>query len=54
MGRIMTTGGDDRDRARELQDRWLLQTLPEYLGDPVAAPIVRDFPDPGTTTWLER
>ncbi|GAA1440572.1 DUF1254 domain-containing protein [Leifsonia poae] len=54
MGRIMTTGGDDLDVARDLQDRWVLQTLSEYLGEPEPAPAVRDFPDPATTTWLER
>ncbi|MGO4594279.1 DUF1254 domain-containing protein [Leifsonia sp. 2TAF2] len=54
MGRIMTTGGDDLEVARALQDRWLLQTLSEHRGDPVPAPLVRDFPDPATTTWLER
>src|SRR4051794_15774671 len=54
MGRIMTTGDDDLEVARALQDRWLLQTLSEYRGDPVPASLVRDLPDPATTTWLER
>lgn len=54
MGRIMTTGGDDLEAARALQDRWVLRTLSEHLGQPSPAPVVRDFPDPATTTWPER
>jgi hypothetical protein len=54
MGRIMTTGGDDLELARGLQDRWLLQTLSEHLGEPSPSPVVRQFPDPATTSWLER
>lgn len=54
MGRIMTTGGDDLEVARGLQDQWLLQTLSEHLGRPGPAPVSRDFPDPAATTWLHR
>lgn len=54
MGRIMTVGGDDLTAARALQDAWMLQPLSEYLGTESPAPVERTFPDPSTSTWLER
>lgn len=54
MGRIMTTGGADLEVARALQDQWVLETLSEHVGTASPAPVVRDFPDPVSTTWLER
>ena len=54
MGRIMTTGGDDLEAARALQDQWELRTLSESRGTPAPDPVVRDFPDPAKSTWLHR
>ncbi|MFB8003317.1 DUF1254 domain-containing protein [Nocardia sp. NPDC056000] len=54
MGRIMTVGSDDLAAARALQDRWTIQTLSEFLGGSRPDPIVREYPDPDSTTWLER
>ncbi|MEU0538300.1 DUF1254 domain-containing protein [Nocardia sp. NPDC005978] len=54
MGRIMTIGGDDLAIARDLQDRWTLQTLSDFLGTPAPDPITRAYPDPASTNWLER
>ena len=54
MGRIMTTGGPDLQPARELQDRWTVETLSAHLGVPGPAPVVRQYPDPASTTWLRR
>ncbi|WP_445170670.1 DUF1254 domain-containing protein [Mycolicibacterium sp. Dal123E01] len=54
MGRIMTTGGDDLAIARDLQDRWMLETLSAHLGTTRPDPIARVYPDPAATTWLER
>ncbi|MGC5165237.1 DUF1254 domain-containing protein [Luteimicrobium sp. DT211] len=54
MGRIMTIGGDDLEAARALQDRWTLETLSAHLGVPGPDPVVRQYPDPASTSWLER
>src|SRR5688500_16366373 len=54
MGRIMTIGGDDLTRARELQDEWMLQPLSAITGAPAPEPVWRVFPDPASTSWLER
>ncbi|WP_431278260.1 DUF1254 domain-containing protein [Leifsonia poae] len=54
MGRIMTIGGDDLVVARDLQDRWLLQPLSEVTGQSAPDRVERVFPDPATTSWLER
>lgn len=54
MGRIMTIGGDDLVVARALMDEWRLETLSQHLGTEQPAPVVRSFPDPASTIWLER
>lgn len=54
MGRIMTTGDDDLALARNLQDQWTLQTLSSLTGEPSPEPVRREFPNPESTTWLER
>lgn len=54
MGRIMTIGGDDLTIARALQDAWKLQTLSEHAGRPALAPVERRFPDPSSSTWVDR
>ncbi|MFF2555381.1 DUF1254 domain-containing protein [Nocardia sp. NPDC058058] len=54
MGRIMTTGGDDLAIARDLQDRWAIQTLSRFLDVPGPVPVSRDYPDPASTNWLGR
>lgn len=54
MGRIMTTGGDDLTLARGYQDQWTLQTLSDFVGTPGPAALSRQFPDPGSTNWVQR
>ncbi|CAM3143503.1 DUF1254 domain-containing protein [Prescottella defluvii] len=54
MGRIMTTGGDDLEVARSLQDRWKLETLSAFLGVPGPEQLTREYPDPAATNWLQR
>ncbi|MFE7420337.1 DUF1254 domain-containing protein [Rhodococcus sp. NPDC057529] len=54
MGRIMTVGGDDLEIARSYQDRWKIETLSEFLGDPASIPSTRAYPDPAVTNWLQR
>ncbi|CAL8974531.1 hypothetical protein PROP_01449 [Propionicimonas sp. T2.31MG-18] len=54
MGRIMTVGGDDLAPARALQDKWRVQGLSEVTGSTPPPPTQRSFPDPDSTTWLER
>ncbi|WP_262774138.1 DUF1254 domain-containing protein [Brevibacterium permense] len=54
MGRIMTVGGPDLGVARSLMDEWTLETLSVYLGEASPPPEERRFPDPESSTWLER
>lgn len=54
MGRIMTTGGPDLEIARALQDEWRIKTLSAFLGVPGPEAVAREYPDPASTTWLER
>jgi len=54
MGRIMTVGGDDLVAARQLMDQWTLETLSRHLGTRSPSPVERSFPNPATTSWLER
>lgn len=54
MARIMTIGGSDLEIARGLQDRWKVETLSAFLGVPGPEPLVREYPDPASTIWLQR
>lgn len=54
MGRIMTTGGADLSIALGLQDRWKIETLSAYRGVSGPEPVVRQYPDPATSNWLQR
>ncbi|OQM82286.1 hypothetical protein B0E55_01911 [Rhodococcus sp. 66b] len=54
MARIMTTGGDDLEAARNLQDQWKLETLSVFLGVSGPGQPIRDYPDPKSTNWLAR
>ncbi|PMJ88730.1 DUF1254 domain-containing protein [Vibrio sp. 10N.261.55.A7] len=54
MGRIMDLGGEDSVTAQKLMDQWNLRTLSEYLGQKGPEPVVRHYPDPETSNWVER
>lgn len=55
MGRIMAIDEPgDLSVARELQAKWRVRTLSDHLGVDGPAPIERSYPDPATTSWLER
>lgn len=55
MGRIMTVDKPgDLEQAQQLMDQWQLQSLSAYLGVDGPASTQRKYPDPATTTWLER
>lgn len=54
MARIMTIGGADLNVARTLMDEWKLETLSAYLDYEPPRPVERRFPDPDTSTWMER
>ena len=54
MGRIMTIGGGDLEMARSLQDQWELKTLSAFLEVPGPEQLVREYPDPKKTNWLQR
>ncbi|GEA61930.1 DUF1254 domain-containing protein [Vibrio comitans] len=54
MGRIMDTGGEDSVKARRNMDGWNLRTLSEFLGEKGPDPVVRDYPNPADTNWIER
>ncbi|TIC85761.1 DUF1254 domain-containing protein [Nocardioides sp. GY 10127] len=55
MGRIMATAAPgDLAVAQALMDGWRLETLSRHLGVEGPAPVVRTYPDPAASTWLER
>ncbi len=54
MGRIMAVGPEDSKVARDYMDKWNVRTLTAYLGENGPKPVERTYPDPKTTTWLER
>ncbi len=54
MGRIMAVGEDDEKVALKYMDQWTIRTLSAYLGKNGPKPIERTYPDPKTTSWLER
>ncbi|WP_422127814.1 DUF1254 domain-containing protein [Vibrio hannami] len=54
MGRIMDLGGDDSAQAQKLMDQWNIRTLSEFLGQKGPEPVVRHYPDPKLTNWVER
>ncbi|WP_295892746.1 DUF1254 domain-containing protein [uncultured Vibrio sp.] len=54
MGRIMDLGGDDSATAQKLMDQWNIRTLSEYLGQKGPNPMVRDYPNPEQSSWVER
>jgi hypothetical protein len=53
MGRIMANGPEDTQIAQSYMDQWNIRTLSEYLGKNGPKPLVRHYPDPATSTWLE-
>ncbi|MCL9774807.1 DUF1254 domain-containing protein [Vibrio methylphosphonaticus] len=54
MGRIMDLGGEDSATAQKLMDQWNIRTLSAYLGQKGPEPVVRDYPHPEHTNWVER
>ncbi len=54
MGRIMAAGSEDTKIAQSLMDQWNIRTLSEYVGQNGPKPIVRTYPDPNNSSWLER
>lgn len=54
MGRIMALGGQDTNIALNYMDQWNIRTLSEYLGTNGPRPLQRNYPNPMTSTWLER
>ncbi len=54
MGRIMAVGEDDEKVALKYMDQWTIRTLSAYLGTNGPKPVERTYPDPKTTSWLER
>ncbi len=54
MGRIMAVGPEDEKIALNYMDQWSVRTLSQYLGQKGPKPVVRQYPDPAKTSWLER
>lgn len=54
MGRIMDLGDDDSSKAQKLMDQWNIRTLSEFLGKKGPKPVIRSYPDPQDSNWVER